>query len=212
MSNPLLLGKSEAGRRRKNCGKPQLATESAGSSGVLIDRRRWPSNPDQQLFCCTDPLDQGTLPPPVWLRRLTASNPIDTTIDVCASTSGSIAWGPRCWHARCSVSRRAVIGPGTVNTSRGHDGGRCDHDTGGWHDDAGTLIGVVPATADDLGGIGLNPSLRWVPFIGQSWPLTSLTQGGRNGFQYNCRPHGEFCPPENCGVLHGHTSIGIEPG
>ena len=29
------------------------------------------------------------------------------------------------------------------------------------------------------------PVLRWVPFIGQSWPLTSLTQGGRNGFRYN---------------------------
>ena len=53
--------------------------------------------------------------------------------------------------------------------------------------------------------------VRWVPFIGQFWPLTSLTQGGRNGFQYNCRPHGEFCPPGNCGVLHGHISKGIEP-
>ena len=158
MANPKPAGQSDSGPRRKSCGKPPLPTQLVGSSGVLIDRRRWPSNPDQQLFCCTDPLDQRSLPPPVWLRRLTASNPIDTTIDVCASTSGSIAWGPRCWHARCSVSRRAVIGPGTVNTSRGHDGGRCDHDTGGWHDDAGTLIGVVPATADDLGGIGLNPS------------------------------------------------------
>ena len=54
--------------------------------------------------------------------------------------------------------------------------------------------------------------MRWVPFIGQAWPLTSLTQGGWNGFQYNCRPHGGFCLPGNFGVLHGHTSIGIEPG
>ena len=81
-----------------------------------------------------------------WLtRRLTATSPIDTTIDVCASTGGSIA--------RCSVARSAVIGPCSVNTCRSHYRGRCDHDTCGWHDDAGTLIGVIAATAYELSGI-----------------------------------------------------------
>jgi len=74
----------------------------------------------------------------------------------------------------------------------------------------GAGVACDPSTKTCYDQRGL--SLRWVPFIGQSWPLTSLTQGGRNGFLYTCRPHGEFCPPGNCGVLHGHTSIGIEPG
>ena len=55
-------------------------------------------------------------------------------------------------------------------------------------------------------------NLKWVSFTGQSWPLTSLTQGGRNRFQFDGRPHGEFCPPGSCGLLHVHTSIGIKPG
>ena len=32
--------------------------------------------------------------------------------------------------------------------------------------------------------------LRWVPFIGQFWPLTSLTPGGRNRIWPQCRPDG----------------------
>jgi putative DNA primase/helicase len=54
--------------------------------------------------------------------------------------------------------------------------------------------------------------LRWVPFIGQFWPLTSLTPGGRNRVQSQCRPHGEFCLPWSCGALHGSTSIGSGQG
>ena len=69
IADPLPAGQSDAGEGRKNCGKPQLTTESAGSSGVLIDRRRWPSNPDQQLFCCIYPLDRRALQPSVWLSR-----------------------------------------------------------------------------------------------------------------------------------------------
>jgi hypothetical protein len=101
---------------------------------------------------------------------LTATSPIDTTIDVCASTCGSIARGSGCWHpwgavtssSSCRHSRSPVSGSpvsgSPVNTGRSHDGDRCDHDTGGWHDDAGTLIGVIAATADELGGIDSNPS------------------------------------------------------
>lgn len=54
--------------------------------------------------------------------------------------------------------------------------------------------------------------LRWVPFIGQLWPQTSLTPGGRNRVWSQRRPHWEFCLPGRSGVLHGHTSIRIEPG
>ena len=95
---------------------------------------------------------------------LTATSPIDTTIDVSASTGGSIARGSGCWHpwgavtssSSCRHSRSPVSGS-PVNTGRSHDGDRCNHDTGGWHDDAGTLIGVIAATADELGGIDSNP-------------------------------------------------------
>ena len=55
-------------------------------------------------------------------------------------------------------------------------------------------------------------ALRWVPFIGQLWPLTSLTLDGRNRVRPQCRPHGEFCLPESCGVLHGSTSTGSGQG
>ncbi len=48
--------------------------------------------------------------------------------------------------------------------------------------------------------------LRWVPFIGQLGPLTLLTPDGWNRVLYQCRPHGEFCLPVSCGVLHGSTS------
>jgi hypothetical protein len=54
--------------------------------------------------------------------------------------------------------------------------------------------------------------VRWVPFIGQFWPLTSLTPGGRNRVRSQCRPHREFCLPESCVALHGSTSIGTGPG
>jgi len=77
-------------------------------------------------------------------EQLTATSPIGTTIDVGASTGGSIA--------RC-----AVIGPSSVNTSRSHCWGRCDHNTAGWTDDAGTLIGVEPDTTYELGGIDSKP-------------------------------------------------------
>ena len=55
-------------------------------------------------------------------------------------------------------------------------------------------------------------NLRRVPFIGQFWPLTSLTPGGRNSVRYQYRPHGEFCLPGSCGALHGSTSIGSGRG
>ena len=54
--------------------------------------------------------------------------------------------------------------------------------------------------------------VRWVPFIGQRWPLTSLTPDGRNRVRFQCRPHGEFCLPRSCVALHGCTSIGNGPG
>ena len=54
--------------------------------------------------------------------------------------------------------------------------------------------------------------LRWVPFTGQFWPLTSLTSGGRNRVHSHYRPHGEFCLQGSCVVLHGSISIGIGPG
>jgi transposase len=54
--------------------------------------------------------------------------------------------------------------------------------------------------------------LRWVLFIGQFWPLTSLTPGGRNRVLPQCRPDGEFCLPRSCEALHGSTSTGIGPG
>jgi len=69
MANPLPTGQSGAGPWRKNCGKPPLATELGGSSGVLIDRRRWTSNPDQQSFSCISPLDQWSFQPSAWLSR-----------------------------------------------------------------------------------------------------------------------------------------------
>jgi transposase InsO family protein len=49
-------------------------------------------------------------------------------------------------------------------------------------------------------------------FIGQFWPLTSLTPGGRNRVRFQCRPLGEFCLPESCVALHGSTSKGSGPG
>jgi hypothetical protein len=55
-------------------------------------------------------------------------------------------------------------------------------------------------------------SVRWVPFTGQFQPLTSLTSGGRNRVRSQYRPHGEFCLPGSCGVLHGNTSRGSVPG
>ena len=58
----------------------------------------------------------------------------------------------------------------------------------------------------------LQPGLRWVPFTGQFWPLTSLTPGGRNMARSQYRPHGEFCLPGSCVALHGSTSIGNGPG
>ena len=54
--------------------------------------------------------------------------------------------------------------------------------------------------------------VRWVPFIGQFWPLTSLTPGGRNRVRSLCRPHREFCLPGSCAALHGSTSIGSGRG
>jgi len=54
--------------------------------------------------------------------------------------------------------------------------------------------------------------LRWMAFIGQTGLLTSLTQGGRNRVHCHCRPHGEFCLPVCCAVLHGHTSRRSGPG
>lgn len=63
---------------------------------------------------------------------------------------------------------------------------------------------------DELGYLPLE--LRWVPFTGQFQPLTSLTSGGRNRVRSQYRPHGEFCPPGSCGVLHGNTSTGSVPG
>ena len=54
--------------------------------------------------------------------------------------------------------------------------------------------------------------LRWVPFIGQFRPLTSLTPGGRNRARSQCRPHGEFCLPGRCEALHGSTSTESGPG
>ncbi len=54
--------------------------------------------------------------------------------------------------------------------------------------------------------------VRWVAFIGQFWPLSSLTPSGRNGVRFQCRPHGEFCLPESCVVLHDSTSTGSGPG
>ena len=54
--------------------------------------------------------------------------------------------------------------------------------------------------------------LRWVPFTGQFRPLTSLTPGGRNRVQSDCRPHGEFCLPRSYVALHGNTSTGNRPG
>ena len=55
-------------------------------------------------------------------------------------------------------------------------------------------------------------NLRWVPFIGQFQPLTSLTPGGRNRVRSQYRPHGEFCLPGSCAVLHGSTSTESGPG
>jgi len=54
--------------------------------------------------------------------------------------------------------------------------------------------------------------LRWVPFTGQFQPLTSLTPGGRNRVLSQYRPHGEFCLPGSCAVLHGSTSTESGPG
>ena len=54
--------------------------------------------------------------------------------------------------------------------------------------------------------------LRWVPFTGQFWPLTSLTPGGRSRVWSQYRPHGEFCLPGSCEVLHGSTSTENGPG
>ncbi|WP_071881562.1 integrase catalytic domain-containing protein [Cyanobium gracile] len=54
--------------------------------------------------------------------------------------------------------------------------------------------------------------MRWVPFIGQMRPLTSLASDGRNGIRHQCRPHGEFCLPGSYGALHGSTSTGSGPG
>ena len=54
--------------------------------------------------------------------------------------------------------------------------------------------------------------LRWVPFTGQFRPLTSLTPGGRNRVQSDCRPHGEFYLPRSYVALHGNTSTGNGPG
>ena len=73
----------------------------------------------------------------------------------------------------------------------------------------------VRALAAPVGSALAAPALagvRRLPFIGQFWPLTSLTPGGRNRVQSQYRPHGEFCLQGSCGVLHGSTSIGIEPG
>ena len=49
-------------------------------------------------------------------------------------------------------------------------------------------------------------SVRWMAFIGQIRPLTSLTPGGKDRVWSQCRPHGEFCLPMRCAVLHGRTS------
>ena len=69
------------------------------------------------------------------------------------------------------------------------------------------ILALVPAEREPL-----LARLRWVPFIGQFWPLTSLTPGGRNRVRFQCRPHGEFCLPGSCVALHGSTSIGSGPG
>jgi len=49
-------------------------------------------------------------------------------------------------------------------------------------------------------------NVRWMAFIGQIRPLTSLTPGGKDRVWSQCRPHGEFCLPMRCVVLHGRTS------
>jgi len=54
--------------------------------------------------------------------------------------------------------------------------------------------------------------MRWVPFIGQIWPLTSLTPGGRIRVRSQCRPRGEFCLPGDYAALHGSTSTRSGPG
>ena len=55
-------------------------------------------------------------------------------------------------------------------------------------------------------------SMRWMAFIGQIRPLTSLTSGGKNRVWSQCRPHEEFCLPRSCVALHGHTSRRSGPG
>ncbi|WP_231598354.1 transposase [Synechococcus sp. CBW1002] len=60
--------------------------------------------------------------------------------------------------------------------------------------------------------IAATHNLRWVPFIGQFRPLTSLTQDGWNMVRPQCRPRGEFCLQGNCEVLHGNTATGSGPG
>ena len=57
-------------------------------------------------------------------------------------------------------------------------------------------------------GLLVQGSVRWVPFIGQPGPLTSLTPDGYERIQSHHRPHMEFCLPVHCGALHGSTSIG----
>ena len=79
------------------------------------------------------------------------------------------------------------------------------------------VVGELEDAGDDLvNEFGLyqkgRRTLRWVPFIGQFRPLTSLTPGGRNSVRSQCRPHGEFCLPRSCVALHGSTSRGSGPG
>jgi len=67
---------------------------------------------------------------------------------------------------------------------------------------------AVASTVSKAVALGFQEGLivRWVAFIGQIRPLTSLTPGGKNRVWSQCRPHGEFCLPVRCAVLHGHTS------
>jgi hypothetical protein len=66
-----------------------------------------------------------------------------------------------------------------------------------------------PPKVNQTGG---TERVRWVPFTGQLRPLTSLTPGGRNRVWSQYRPHGEFCLPGSCEVLHGSTSTESGPG
>jgi hypothetical protein len=75
-----------------------------------------------------------------------------------------------------------------------------------------TLLEQLQEQKPDQDRNSCKRTLRWVPFIGQPWPLKSLTSGGRVRVGFQCKRHRESFLQVSCVALDGSNSTGSRPG